>query len=111
MTFSCILTTCLTIWLVVNKAHFTIPDALHLLGYWPISLGDLLKTLLLLTILFLGPIFEGAVCEGNWRSWIRLQGVGSTLNTSMGWRNYVTVRPTYQFSGKLAFNAFVGPNH
>jgi len=65
-----------------------------MLGWWPISLIDLLKTFLLVTILFLGPLFESTVCEGNWRDWLRLRGVGSTLSSSIGWRNYVTVSPS-----------------
>lgn len=65
--------------------------ALHLLGYWPISPLPVAKTLLLTAILFTGPLFEKGVVEGQWRSWVRFQGIQQALGSWIGWRNYVAV--------------------
>jgi len=75
----------------MSKGHFTLHDALHILGYWPINLIDLAKTLLLVAILFLGPLFERGVCEGQWREWLRLGYWIEALETPTGWRTYVAV--------------------
>jgi len=101
------LTTALAAGLAINKAHFTLAEVLHLLGWWPISLLDLLKTFLLVAALFLGPLFESAICEGNWRDWIRLRGVGNTLSSSIGWRNYVTVSQMSSSSCRPPTHAYV----
>lgn len=45
--------------------------------------------MLLVTILFAGPIFEYAVVDGDWRDWVRLRGLGETLSSWIGYRNFV----------------------
>ena len=107
MTFSSILTSCLAIWLSISKGHFTLHDALHILGYWPLSLVDLFKTFLLVATLFLGPLFERAVCEGQWRDWIRPKYWIEALETPTRWRTYVAVGPLLTFLTRT--NTFQGP--
>jgi prenyl protein peptidase len=66
-------------------------DMLHLLGWWPISVIDIAKTMLLVAILFTGPLFEAGVVEGGWRGWVKGTYVREVLGSWIGWRNYVAV--------------------
>lgn len=47
--------------------------------------------MLLVTILFAGPIFEHGIVDGDWRDWIKIKGVHETLSSWIGYRNYVVV--------------------
>lgn len=66
--------------------------ALHKLGYFPIGLYDSAKAFLLTAILFMGPLFEAGIAEGQWRDWIRLRGLNATVRSWIGYRNFVAVR-------------------
>jgi len=72
-------------------------DMLEVFGLWPIIPADILKSLLLICVLFLGPLFETFVVEGGARRcWSDFNGVvgdvGDTLCSYLGFRNYVAVR-------------------
>ena len=67
-------------------------EILKLLGVWPISFLDTARTLLLVAILFAGPLFEHGVVDGAWKDWIRGRYVGEVLGSWTGYRNYVAVR-------------------
>ncbi len=92
MTLSCILSTLSTLLLLVSRDGASIPQAFQLLGYWPVSLVDISRSLLLTAVLFAGPLFEAGVVEGRWRDWIQGRGVLDVLTSWAGWRNYVAVR-------------------
>lgn len=49
------------------------------------------KTLLLVAILFAGPLFEAGIVEGEWRDWVRGQTAREVLSSWTGWRNLVVV--------------------
>lgn len=51
-----------------------------------------MKTLGLTAVLFLGPLFEAGVVEGQWRGWIKLRGLNAVISGWIGWRNFVAVR-------------------
>lgn len=65
--------------------------ALRILGWWPVCGRDVGRTLLLLAVLFAGPLFEAAVVEAGWRAWLRGDGL-AFLATWTGFRNLVVVR-------------------
>jgi prenyl protein peptidase len=67
-------------------------EILRLIGFWPISLFDTAKTMLLVAILFTGPLFEYGIVENGWKDWIRGRGVYEVLSSWMGYRNYIVVR-------------------
>ncbi|KAI9677616.1 MAG: hypothetical protein M1817_006570 [Caeruleum heppii] len=89
VTLSCILSTLGTYYVTTTWGHYSILDSLHLLGYWPLSLLDIAKSVLLTAVLFAGPLFESGIVEGGWRTWLRGQRMRESLGGWIGWRNYV----------------------
>lgn len=75
--------------LVLLKHDLSLPEALGFLGAWPISVWDTARSMLLVIILFAGPIFEYGVVDGEFKDWIRLKGVRETLTSWIGYRNFI----------------------
>ena len=86
-----IISTLVTLYVLRDYGAATATETLRLMGVWPINPMDFAKTMLLVMILFAGPLFEAAIAEGEWRDWIRLRGLHQTLSSWIGWRNFVTV--------------------
>lgn len=91
MTLSCIISTLAVLWLIMDKSNASLSEALKLLGWWPIHVLDVAQTLILTAILFVGPLFERGIAEGEWRDWIRGSKISETLRGWIGWRNYIAV--------------------
>lgn len=91
MTLSCIVSTLAVLWLIMEKSNASLAEALKLLGWWPVHVSDVAQTLILTAILFVGPLFERGLAEGEWRDWIRGSKLSETLRGWIGWRNYVAV--------------------
>ena len=89
VTLSCLGGTVAVLLLILNKGSASLGGALHYLGWWPISLGDIIRSLFLTAILFTGPLFERGIAEGEWRDWVRGRQVSDTLRGWIGWRNFV----------------------
>ncbi|OMP85745.1 putative CAAX prenyl protease 2, partial [Diplodia seriata] len=89
VTSSCIICTMITLYILAQSAHDSFLDALHHLGWWPISIPDIIKVLLLLCVLFAGPLFENGIVDGDWRDWIVGRHVNETFSSWIGWRNFV----------------------
>jgi len=70
-------------------AEKTPVDTIHQLGYYPLGLLPTIKSLTLTAILFLGPLFEEGIVDGNWRDWIRLRDFNAIIGSWVGWRNLV----------------------
>lgn len=66
---SCIASTVVTVYVLVSSGHSTPRDVLRLLAVWPINLPDCAKTLALLCILFIGPLYETILVDSGWRQW------------------------------------------
>jgi prenyl protein peptidase len=98
VTGSCLVCSLVVLWLVVDKGGHSLSAALSLLGWWPIDFGDILRSLLLTSILFIGPLYEHGVVEGEWRSWFSRAQWSQSLGGWIGWRNYVAVRIHISFS-------------
>lgn len=79
----------MVLWVILSNTNVPLGHALHLLGWWPIVPGDIFRSLLLTAILFLGPLFERGIAEGEWKEWIRCGRISESLRGWMGWRNYV----------------------
>jgi prenyl protein peptidase len=90
VTFSTI--ACCILTLVVLYQH-DVPAAeiFKLLGLWPVSLFDTARSMLLVIILFAGPIFEHGVVDGELKDWIKLRGFRETLSSWIGYRNFIVV--------------------
>ncbi|KAF2154866.1 CAAX prenyl protease 2 [Myriangium duriaei CBS 260.36] len=64
-------------------------EFLRRMGFFPVALYDMVKSMLLVCILFVGPLFEQGIVEGNWRYW-RWQTIRDDIyHDWMGWRNFV----------------------
>ncbi|KAI4940950.1 hypothetical protein J4E91_011035 [Alternaria rosae] len=106
VTFSTVLCSVLTI-VVLYQHDASAMEIIRLLGIWPVSLVDTVRTMLLVTILFAGPIFEHGIVDGDWRDWIKLKGVHETLSSWIGYRNYV-VGPV---SEEVVWRSLIIPLH
>ncbi|PHH51404.1 CAAX prenyl protease 2 [Ceratocystis fimbriata CBS 114723] len=77
-------------YLIISKAspngH---SDALALMGYWPLGITETVRTLLLNSILFAGPIFETLIIDGEWRALIDGSVVSSVWTNLHNRRNLV----------------------
>jgi prenyl protein peptidase len=90
VTFSTIVCSILTVY-VLYEHNVPVADLFKLLGLWPASLVDTVRTMLLVIILFAGPIFEHGVVDGGLKDWVRLRGVHESLSSWIGYRNYIVV--------------------
>lgn len=91
VTFSCVVSSLSTLYVIYAWEKATVARSVALLGYWPISVPDLARTACLTAVLFAGPLFERGIAEGGWRGWIRGRSLRETLGSWTGWRNYVAV--------------------
>jgi prenyl protein peptidase len=58
---------------------------------WQLDVGEMFRALGLTALLFLGPLVERIWI---WEEWRRFpSGIKESLNTLIGWRNYIFVRP------------------
>ena len=88
---ACLITTLITVYVAFEKAQTDLSQTLQLLGWWPIDPFDIAKSLALVTVLFVGPLYESGVIDGQWRSWLNGRGFAETFSYTIGWRNYVVV--------------------
>lgn len=91
VTFSCLASVALTIYVLHQAGHVPAPEILRLLGFWPVSLLDIARSMLLVAILFAGPLFEYGIVDGGLKDWIRGKRVYEVLSSWIGYRNYVVV--------------------
>ncbi|KAF2878171.1 hypothetical protein BDV95DRAFT_589137 [Massariosphaeria phaeospora] len=107
VTFSSAICFCLTIYVLHQYGNASPKEILRLLGFWPISLFDTARTVLLVAILFAGPLFEYGIVEGCWKRWIRGREAYEILSSWIGYRNFV-VGPV---SEELIWRSLVIPLH
>lgn len=81
--------------LVLYNHEVPASEVARLLGLWPVSLMDTARTMLLVAILFAGPLFENGIVDGELKDWLRLKGVYESLSSWTGYRNYVVVGYTF----------------
>ncbi|KAJ6024542.1 hypothetical protein N7540_005339 [Penicillium herquei] len=86
---SCMLASLLVLWLIVNQGNSSVAAAVTLMGWWPISVADVARSLLLTAVLFIGPLYERGIVEGEWRSWFQPSKYSESLRGWIGWRNYI----------------------
>ncbi|GAB7352899.1 hypothetical protein MBLNU459_g3490t1 [Dothideomycetes sp. NU459] len=87
---TCLLSTVITVSVLGVRGRATPQDSLRLLGLFPVHLVDIAKCVLLVCILFIGPLFEAGVVEGQWRNWFKWSLIRQTVYDDWtGWRNLV----------------------
>ncbi|KAF2462670.1 Abi-domain-containing protein [Lindgomyces ingoldianus] len=107
VTFSCLMSLALTIYVLYDYGKAPPQEILRLLGVWPVSLLDTAKTMLLVTILFAGPLFEAGIVDGGVKDWVRGKRLYEELSSWIGYRNFV-VGP---ISEELIWRALIIPLH
>lgn len=91
MTLSTLTCTVITA-LYLYQHDVSASQLLHLFGVWPVSVFDIARGILLVCILFAGPLYENGVVDAEWKNWIKLKGVREVLCSWIGYRNFVVVR-------------------
>lgn len=86
---TCLLCTAINV-LVFIKHGSTPQDILRLFGIYPVHLLDTARCILLVAILFAGPLFEAGIVEGYWRYWHSWSYIKDAVYDDwQGWRNIV----------------------
>lgn len=88
MTLACLLASAATLYILMVIAQADAPNALRLLGWWPISPVDILRSCLLTILLFCGPLFELIFVEKTVNSKSGRLAIES-LSSWQGYRNFV----------------------
>lgn len=87
---TCIVCTAINILVLAGQFGASTADVLRLLGVYPVHLTDVARCVLLVAILFIGPLFEAGIVEGHWRNWLRLSFFKEAVYDDwQGWRNIV----------------------
>jgi prenyl protein peptidase len=63
--------------------------------------------MLLVCILFAGPLFEKGIVDGDWKDWVKFKGLHETLSSWIGYRNFV-VGPV---SEEIVWRSLMVPLH
>lgn len=66
---TCLASTVVAVYVLVSYGHASPRDVLRLFAVWPINLIDCAKTLCLLAVLFVGPLYESIIVDGIWTEW------------------------------------------
>ena len=91
VTLACIVTSAGTLYLLTSTAKLSPSDALHMLGWWPVQPLDILRSLSLTFLLYIGPLLREFFIEGELDD-LRRRGFGAlveSLSSWQGYRNYV----------------------
>jgi prenyl protein peptidase len=107
VSLGCTVISLIVIYILLQYAHATPLEALHLLGWWPIHPVAVVQTVLLCSILFVGPLFEAGFVEGRFGAWIRGTYFRETFGSWIGWRNLVAGPVTEE----LTFRSLIIPLH
>lgn len=95
---ACVITCGATTYIAISYGHLSRHEILHLYGWWPLDVVAIGRSLLLVAILFAGPLLEQGVIEGQWRSWLRGKSLRETVSTYIGFRNYVAVSGSQEWA-------------
>ncbi|QIX02050.1 hypothetical protein AMS68_007567 [Peltaster fructicola] len=102
---TCFACTAITAFILIEYAHATTTDLLHLTGLWPFSALDCVSVLGLVAVLFIGPLFEALVADGGWRELGFYSLKESVWDSWIGYRNLV-IAP---LSEEVVFRALTIP--
>ena len=89
VTLSITLATLITAYILSTRALEDSWSIIHTLGIYPISPLAIGRSILLTALLFAGPLFEKAITDSGWRSWVQGRELYETLKSWIGWRNFV----------------------
>ena len=91
MTVSTALCSIFTFLILSTRSEDGSSRPLQAMGYWPLGLRDTLRSLLLVALLFSGPLYESLVFDGLWKDWLVLRPLLNVWYEWTSWRNLVAV--------------------
>jgi prenyl protein peptidase len=86
---TCLVSTAITLYVLAVVGLANLSEILSVLGLYPVNLYDVAKCVLLVSILFIGPLFEAAIAEEGWREWGLISFKETVFDSWVGWRNLV----------------------
>jgi prenyl protein peptidase len=89
VTLACIVSSAAAAYLLLAIARVDLLDAAHVLGWWPVSLVDILRCCALTSLLYLGPLFESILVDRIFSQLRHGHVVVETLASWQGYRNFV----------------------
>jgi prenyl protein peptidase len=107
ITFSCLASGVISALVLTVIQHASPLQTLHMFGLWPVNVIGVAKTLLLVSILFIGSLFEEAFAEKRLGDWLNGTAFRETFSTWIGWRNLVAG----PVSEEILFRSFMIPLH
>lgn len=107
MTIGSAVAAVITAYIISVYGHNDWRSTAQLLGWYPFSLYDIARVLLLVAILFAGPLFEAGIVESGWRDWVQPGSAREVLNSWEGWRNLVAG----PFTEELVWRSLIVPLH
>jgi prenyl protein peptidase len=107
ITFSCLACGVISTTIITQVEHASPLHALHMFGLWPVNTIGVAKTILLVSILFIGPLFEGAFAEKRLGEWLNGSAFRETFSSWIGWRNFIAG----PVSEEILFRSFMIPLH
>ncbi|WPH04054.1 Hypothetical protein R9X50_00693800 [Acrodontium crateriforme] len=100
---ACMACTMIAVVVLTTHGHASPFDVLHLLGIWPVVALDVVKTIVLLAVLFIGPLYESLLVDGDWCSWSPSSLKEAVWDRWTGYRNLI-IAPV---SEELVFRSLV----
>lgn len=95
VTFSTLVCFAITAYVLSKYGEASSETVLKPCGLWQVSLIDTAKTVLLVSILYAGPLFEEGIVEGNLKGWLRGSALTEAFGTWQGFRTLVVVRKLF----------------
>ncbi|KAF2207015.1 hypothetical protein CERZMDRAFT_51975 [Cercospora zeae-maydis SCOH1-5] len=86
---TCIASTVIAVYVLVSCGHATPRDLLRLLAVWPVNFLDCARTLALLSVLFVGPLYETILVDSGWKFWNLATFRAKFFTDLRGLRNHV----------------------
>ncbi|CAI4211431.1 unnamed protein product [Parascedosporium putredinis] len=89
VTVSTALCSILTLVIICQQPEWSLKDALWIMGIWPVGMRESVNCLLLVALLFAGPLYETFLLDGVWKDLTRLTYLKSLWQEWTIWRNIV----------------------
>jgi prenyl protein peptidase len=108
VTISTAVSTLITSYIVYACTGLSRSEIVQFLGFWPIYLEQIVKSLSLTALLFLGPLFERVIIEEGYKRYFTSPfPLVAELSTWVGYRNYLAG----PFTEELLFRSLLLPLH
>jgi prenyl protein peptidase len=86
---TCLVCVVVTVYVLAIYGRARPADVSRLLGLWPVDPIDILKVLALVAVLFVGPLYESIIVDGDWREWTFSSFKEGIFDNWIGYRNLI----------------------